>query len=464
MNLYNLVLGAPVFPDKGMVMAGKINLKKMMKDVENSFSFADFHQMVVYFHTQMRRGLNGEASSLKMLPAFIDCPAGKEKGLFMALDLGGTNFRVLLVRLMGKKGIAVEQVGKYVIPRNVTSGTGVELFDFLARSIQQFLADHEIGQQKTISLGFTFSFPINQTAINRGILINWTKGFSATGVAGQDVAGMLADALHRHKIHNVEVTALVNDTVGTLIAKAYDIQDCDVGVIFGTGTNACYRESAAAHLKLVTAEKMIERMIVNIEWGNFNCLPVNHYDHALDKSSSNPGKQQMEKMISGMYLGELARLVIADLMQSKVIFQKYSLGFLQGDMTTQDISAIESDRTPEFVKVAAYLKEAGIAETSLEERRCVRQICCYVSRRAARISAAAISAVVTWMDPGLDQSHTIAIDGTLYAKYPGFKRTLMKTLDKLHGDKSKMIQLVLASDGSGIGGAIAAAVAAETHK
>ncbi len=344
------------------------------------------------------------------------------------------------------------------------SGTGVELFDFIAQSIQQFLVDHTINRKKKITLGFTFSFPINQIDINSGILINWTKGFSASDVVGKDVVGMLSEALHRSKINNVDIVALANDTVGTLIAKAYDTHDCDVGVIFGTGTNACYRESTAAILKMSTREKMSDYMIVNIEWGNFNCLPVNQYDRKLDSESTNPGKQQMEKMISGMYLGELVRLIIMDLIQNETLFIKNSESFVQGGMTTEDISIIESDQTSELVEVDAYLKETGIAESSKEERQLVQQICRHVSRRAARISAAAISAVVTWMDPEINKHHTIAIDGTLYAKYPKFKRTIMKTLDTLHGDKSKMIELVLIKDGSGVGAAIAAAVAAGLNK
>jgi len=451
---------------QSLIMVAEGNLKKMMKEVEKSFdlSFSELHQMVLSFHTEMRRGLDGEPSSLMMLPAFIDCPVGNEEGLFIALDLGGTNFRVLQVRLEGKGKVTVEQIGKYVIPRDVISGTGVELFNFIAQSIQQFLVDRTINRKKKNPLGFTFSFPINQIDINNGILINWTKGFSASDVVGKDVVGMLSEALHRSKINNVDITALANDTVGTLIAKAYDTLDCDVGVIFGTGTNACYRESTAAILKMPSLKKMADRMIVNIEWGNFNCLPVNQYDRKLDSESTNPGKQQMEKMISGMYLGELAWLVIMDLIQNKIFFTQGSVNFVQKGMTTQDISAIESDQTSELIKVDAYLKETGIAETSMEERRLVQQICRHISRRAACISAAAISAVVTWMDPDLNQHHTIAIDGTLYTKYPKFKQTILKTLDTLHGDKSKMIKLSLAKDGSGVGVAIASAIAAKLYR
>jgi len=451
---------------QSIIMVAEVNLKKMMKDVGKSFhlSFSDLQQIILNFHDEMRRGLDGEPSSLMMLPAFIDCPVGNEEGLFIALDLGGTNFRVLQVWLEGKGKVTVKQIGKYIIPRDVISGTGVELFDFIAQSIQQFLVNHPINRKKKITLGFTFSFPINQIDINSGILINWTKGFSASGVVGRDVVGMLSEALHRSKINNIDIVALANDTVGTLIAKAYDTYDCDVGVIFGTGTNACYRESTAAILKISAREKMSDYMIVNIEWGNFNCLPVNQYDRKLDKSSTNPGSQRMEKMISGMYLGELARLIIMDLIQNKAIFTQSSVRFAPGGMTTQDISAIENDRTSELIQVDACLKKVGIAEASMGERRFVQQICRHVSRRAARISAAAISAVVTWIDSGLNQHHTIAIDGTLYTKYPKFKQTILKTLNTLHGDKSKRIKLAIAKDGSGMGVAIASAVAVKLSR
>ena len=153
-----------------------------------------------------------------------------------------------------------------------------------------------------------------------------------------------------------------------------------------------------------------------------------------------------------------------DLIKNKGLFTQSNVSFAKRGITTQDISAIESDQTSELIKVDTYLKDAGIAETSMEERRLVQQICRHISRRAACISAAAISAVVTWMDPDLIQHHTIAIEGTLYTKYPKFKQTILKTLNTLHGDKSKMIKLTLAKDGSGVGVAIASAIATKLYR
>ena len=51
-----------------------------------------------------------------------------EKGDFLALDLGGTNFRVLLVRVKNGKRRGVEMHNKiYSIPQEVMHGTGDEV-------------------------------------------------------------------------------------------------------------------------------------------------------------------------------------------------------------------------------------------------------------------------------------------------------------------------------------------------
>ena len=50
-------------------------------------------------------------------------------------------------------------------------------------------------------LGFCFSFPTQQTAIDHGTLIKWVKGFTNPGAEGQDVMKLLRDAFHRKVGH-----------------------------------------------------------------------------------------------------------------------------------------------------------------------------------------------------------------------------------------------------------------------
>lgn len=58
-------------------------------------------------------------------------------------------------------------------------------------------------------------------------------------------------------------------------------------------------------------------MAINCEWGAFDstgtCLPRTPYDVVIDKNSPRPGQQAFEKMVAGLYLGEIFRLTLLDL-------------------------------------------------------------------------------------------------------------------------------------------------------
>jgi hexokinase len=54
------------------------------------------------------------------------------------------------------------------------------------------------------------SFPVEQTAIDAGKLLTWTKGFQTKNAIGHDVVRLLQDAFDRKHIH-VRCSALVND-------------------------------------------------------------------------------------------------------------------------------------------------------------------------------------------------------------------------------------------------------------
>jgi len=436
--------------------------EEFLYDLERIFHFSvkEARSMRRNFHDEMRLGLAGKPSSLKMLPAFVDRATGKERGRFIALDLGGTNFRVMSVCLEGKGRACVEKTGRFAIPKAATNGSGRVLFDFIAKSVRKFLGERGVSSGEERLMGFTFSFPVEQNGIANGTLVNWTKGFSASGVVGKDVVAMLSDAFERNGVIGVRIAALGNDTVGTLEAGSYVDRSCDMGVIFGTGTNGCYLEKAGRIRKLKVSRRIAAHMIVNIEWGNFDRLLFNEYDDALDSSTHNPGQQRMEKMISGMYLGEIAGLVIDDMVRRKLVFRGHRRRFSNGRLKTSSMSAAEADDTPSLSKTGAMLRKMGVQKSTLAERAAVKRVCEIVSRRAADISAAAISSVVTWMDPHLSRKHTVAVDGALFERHPGFHRRTLRALDDIHGSKARMIRLSNARDGSGIGVAVAAAVAA----
>jgi len=58
-------------------------------------------------------------------------------------------------------------------------------------------------------------------------------------------------------------------------------------------------------------------MAINCEWGAFDnegvMLPRTPYDKTIDEDSPRPGQQAFEKMVAGLYLGEIFRLILCDL-------------------------------------------------------------------------------------------------------------------------------------------------------
>jgi hexokinase len=120
------------------------------------------------------------------------------------------------------------------------------------------------------------------------------------------------------------VTALINDTVGTLMASAYTDSSTRMGCIFGTGCNAAYMDECGAipklaHLRLDAAMPMA----INCEYGAFDSggrvLPRTPYDERIDAESPRPGQQAFEKMTGGLYLGEIFRQVLVALHENPAV-------------------------------------------------------------------------------------------------------------------------------------------------
>lgn len=424
---------------------------------------------------EMNAGLASEGGSkVKMIISYVDnLPTGYEKGLFYALDLGGTNFRALRVQLGGKEGQVVDQEFEEVsIPASLMSGTTEQLFDYIASELATFVAKegenfHQLpGHQR--ELGFTFSFPVEHSSIASGTLIKWTKGFSISGTVGKDVVVALSEAMKRKGL-DMRVAALVNDTVATLAGGRYWDQDVMVAVILGTGTNACYVECAEAIPKWQGDLPKSGNMVINMEWGNFwsSHLPMTEYDKAFDAESLNPGEQIFEKLISGMYLGEIVRRVLLRIAEEAALFgdtvpPNLALPF---KLRTPDISAMHSDTSADFKVAGRILKDVlGIPYSSLSARKIVVELCRIVAERGARLAGAGVVGILKKIgrdnvnEAAGKKRSVVAMDGGLYEHYPLFREYLQNAVTELLGTKiSESVVIDHSKDGSGIGAALLAA-------
>lgn len=416
-------------------------------------------RLVEVFESELDKGLeHGLAgSSLQMENTFIpELLDGSENGKFLALDLGGTNFRVILLELENGK-IKNETIDYYSVEESLRLGPGVNLFKFLAECIKDFIEKRSLKLVQQMPLGFTFSFPMSQAALDVGRLVNWTKSFNCPGVIGEDVVAMLNVALESVGVKNVSVVAILNDTTGTLVAGSHDTADCAIGLILGTGTNASYIEKAERVVRWgegTARDARVKEVIMDPETGAFGdngCIDFikTEWDRELDKTSLLPGSFTFEKYFAGKYLGELVRLVFIGVVKKmgQPVPECYAVA---ESLTTKDVSAIIADieNPSDDVELTIYKNLPNSTNKII-----LQHICKLLSERAAILVALTIA---TFLNRMARPYTVIAVTGSLYKLHPTLACKLEEHTKSLTKYK---FSYQLCDDGSGKGAGLVAAIA-----
>ncbi|RVE52894.1 hypothetical protein evm_002371 [Chilo suppressalis] len=409
------------------------------------------------FENELQRGLSEQPSSLQMENTYVpELPDGTEEGLFLALDLGGTNFRVLLLELRAGQ-LVREDVKQYHISDALRLGSGEDLFNFLADCVLDFVRSEGM-EKESLSLGFTFSFPMRQHSIHSGELITWTKSFKCGGMGGVDVAALLQRCLHARDL-DVTVRVLLNDTTGTLVAGAHIDPAVGIAAILGTGSNGCYMERAERVQHWEAAHARVHDVCVDVEWGAFGdngCLDFirTDVDRDVDAHSLLATSFTFEKYIGGKYLGEVLRAALAGLARARL----FPAAPAPASLHTADISAIEEESSRgECADTLRILEAAlgGNVRLSTEDARVAQHVAAIISNRAAQLVSVCIATLLRRMSRPYV---VVAVDGSVYKRHPRIQ-ALMRRYIALLAPQHRF-SLLAAEDGSGKGSALTAAIAA----
>jgi len=229
----------------------------------------------------------GEESSLDVGSAHISGATGNESGEFVAVDWGGSNLRVMLVKLApGQKPKILRSINRRFTNEHKSGKKNP--FDFAA----QLIGELALSPEQSYGLGLSFGQPIEQRGVNSGIIHKWVKGWSIPGFINQDAGKLLQDSLSRSGASNVSVKALINDVVATHLSIPY----ASMGLVHGTGY-AYTTLGEYGHINLT-------------ESGGFRYdgLPQTVYDHNMYKNMDPVNERASEKMISGAYIGVAFRM------------------------------------------------------------------------------------------------------------------------------------------------------------
>ncbi|PYH43423.1 putative hexokinase [Aspergillus saccharolyticus JOP 1030-1] len=453
-----------------------------------------------------------QASPVCMLPSYNHAlPSGAEKGTYLALDVGGSTLRVALVELRGHGEMRVLHMSSSSIDNDIKLLEGTLFFDWMATKIDSMLQEvsSNYGREDSpLSMGLSWSFPIEQTSINSGLVIHMGKGFHCSnGTVGQELGNLIVQSCRTRGL-NVEVDAIVNDSSATLLSHAYLDPAARMSLILGTGTNVAihFPVHQVGLTKFGTRPPgwfdYAKHVIINSEMSMFGggVLPMSRWDEILNSTHLRPDYQPLEYMITGRYLGEIVRLIIVEAVETAQLFG----GNLPHSMRdaysfdTSIIAYIEADGSTSLTPSATLLQKEHTfgAPPSVEDLQFLRRVCQVVSNRAAGYLATAIYSMwclrneaeypelkdpataslkemqeVTVIESEISPlSLSIACDGSVINKYPGFRDRCQGYLDDLVKETNHLqplstssaapyIRLDPAPDSAIAGAAVAVAVA-----
>ena len=144
-------------------------------------------------------------------------------------------------------------------------------------------------------------------------------------------------------------------------------------------------------------------------------LSITHrYDKSTISSSTNPAEQWFEKMVSGKYLGELARLACLDLHSAGLLWKDLPLSALMNERHGLDTEVMSRSVAIEKAEVAGYVEKETGMKTEDGDAEVLLALFDAIGKRSARLSGALIAGLVEHMGA---KGCTIAVDGSVFEHY-----------------------------------------------
>jgi len=407
----------------------------------------DADALLAGFLDEMERGLNGEASSLAMIPAYVGTGGRVPSDTPVAvIDAGGTNLRTGMARFDARGEVQLSGFSKQPMPGRDREQTAAEFYSVLADALEPLKDEFD-------HIGFCFSYPATILPDYDGRLLHWTKEIKIPELVGQHVGAGLLAALEARGIPGKRVVVL-NDTVAALLAGMAQGQGFSassyIGFILGTGTNTAYVERNENIGKL-DGYLGPGSQVINVESGGFAAVPRGPFDLQLDACSETPGGHVFEKLISGVYMGPLA----LELLQALASAGEFSDRGGAALSIMKEISTIHIDNLA--ANNGGDVDVLGSEAFTDADRETMKTVFTAIVDRAALLTAVNISATVLKGGEGKDSAHPVCIniDGSTYYKTHRLADQVQAHLKTLLGARGLHIRCIKIDDAPASGAAIA---------
>ncbi len=403
-------------------------------------------ELVDTFLVDMENGLAGKASSLLMLPTYIEADGEvKANEPVIAIDAGGTNFRAAKVYFDENLKLITENIQHNKMPAVEKELSKKEFFETFAK----YLAPYKTVSDK---IGFCFSYAAEIFPNKDGKLLEWSKEVKAPEVIGEMIGEQLLAAMGTPEKQLV----LMNDTVSTLLAgkaaRAGKTYDTFIGFILGTGTNTSYIE-ANKNITKTSGLDVQRSQIINIESGAFGSAPRTDIDIAFDNTTKNPGRYAFEKMFSGGYFGGLCTTTL------KIAATK---GLFSDAAKIKELAELSSEEVNKFVGgIELNKNELSAVLPTKEDKETAAIIINGLIERAAKLVAVNLASVILKSGKAktAEKPVLMTIEGTTFYKLHNFQLMFEEFLNEiLSGENKRYYEIVEVENSSLLGAAIAAIV------
>jgi hexokinase len=408
----------------------------------------DMQQVVDVFLSEMKAGLAGSESSLRMIPTYIETDnelVPNQK--VVAIDAGGTNFRTATVYFDDNLKMVCENLKNGRMPAIDQELGKKEFFETMAGYLEEYKNAAE-------KIGFCFSYAVEIFPDKDGKLLEWSKEIKAPEVIGEMVGRNLLEAMGTPG----KPLVVLNDTVATLLAgkaatagKKYDTY---IGFILGTGTNTAYIELNDNIVK-TSGLHSGSSQVINIESGAFGNPPRTDIDLLFDSQTKNPGRYVFEKMFSGGYFGGLCTTALKQAAKEGVFSVETTSRIIAlPELTSEEVNKFVSGIDPDQ-------NQLSFALLTDEDRTEAEVIVEGMIERASKLVAANLAAVIlkTGKAKSSEKPVLMTIEGTTFYKLKDFQVKFEKYLQEyLSGENQRYYEIVEVGNSSLIGAAIAAIV------
>ncbi len=238
----------------------------------------DYQQIKQNFLKELTRASQGKTSSLLFVKHPLPAKPLITQGIIQGIVIGGTNYILTTEK--------IKSDGTWEIIERKTGS--LPIFE-TKKMFVDFLSEHL--DQRASAIGVNFGFPMETTVGSEGELdgklLYRTKEHSFKGLLHEQL-GKLVKTILKNRYNKTPLVSVANDTICLALCGTGEENG---SLVAGTGFN----------MGLVLREQE-QKVIVNLEAGDFNKFSQSPILKQIDAESEFPGSHLFEKNISGVYL------------------------------------------------------------------------------------------------------------------------------------------------------------------